>query len=279
VSFKEKAMRLSALSLVLALSVVLVGCRPPISDPSGSPAPGSPAPGSPAPGSPAPGSPAPGLDACPNDLDVPEGFPPLGGACRTNIAETRSATYWPSSSAITDGLVAEDLYGYGDGRGARPLPDGSGAFDFGQLSDSDASAYFGILVPSLEPGRYLRRDGASIRDRLGSVLSEYSTDNDNGAVDVEIVGRRGNLVWGRFLARLCALNESCFHMNGRFSTLVEETPSDVPFGFSRDGRRDATYFCWDSAESCRLPVDETPACAVPRCFRRQCLISVPPNCV
>ncbi len=250
-------------SLVL-FALGLAGCR----SPETSPAPVS------------PGSPPPGPeDGCPNELAVPDGYPPLGGSCRTHVWSAGGAVSWPTESLDRTGFVAEDWLTWTDTRGARRQPGPNATFDLGYASDEDAFAYLGILVPSLEVGRWTGDEGAAVRERLGGAVSGRGSDIEGGAVDVEIVGRSGEVLWGRFLARICGLDEGCKAMNGRFSARLDEVPSEVPFGFGSGPYRDSATFCWDDGADCRLPNELPPGCGVARCVRRECVVEVPPSCI
>jgi hypothetical protein len=230
------------------------------------------------PDSPTPGTPAPGPEeGCPNDLSVPDGYPPLGGTCRTHVWIGGGAVTRSPQSLDRTGLVSEDWIAFSDTRGARRQP-GSTVFDIGYASDSDAFSYLGILVPSVGVGRWTGNDGAAVRERLSTFLSVYGSDVPGGAVDVEIVGRSGDLLWGRFLAVTCALDESCKTMNGRFSAQVDVVSSEVPFGFAAGPYDDRVEFCWDDAADCQLP-SELPGCGVARCVRRECYSEAPPSCI
>jgi hypothetical protein len=238
----------------------------------------APAPGEPQ--SPTPGSPPPGpSNACPNTLGIPDGYPPLGGDCGAHVWTAGGPVSWPTESIDLRGLVSEDWIPSTDRRGVRRQPGEATVFDLGYASDEDAFAYLGILVPSLELGRYVGADGAAVRQRLGGAVSGRDSDVEGGAVDVEIIGRTGEVIWGRFLARLCGLDEGCQTMNGRFSARIDGSPSEVPFGFGGGPYEDSVGFCWSDGSECRLSPELPPGCGVARCVSRECVVAVPPSCI
>lgn len=247
------------------IALLVVGCRSP-TPPDGE-GPGG-----------TPGTPPP-TERCTNALSIPEGYPPLGGACRAHLRIAQGPIFWPTDSPRTEGLLSEEFISWSSDQGVRPIP-GESRYDLGWSSPEDPFSYDGLFLPSVAVGRYRASDGAAFRSRLGGALSELATDNDLGNVDVQIVGEAGGAIWGRFLARACMLDEGCQYLNGTFSAVVESAESELRFGYpSEPAPPTPPDYCWESADECSLPPEVPPDCYRTRCVARRCDILSRPSCV
>jgi hypothetical protein len=145
---------------------------------------------------------------------IPTDYPKLGPRCRSHFVHT----------AVNDAANSRLSSDNASVRGVRPMPAPirPGFYDVGlaiQTPDSVIGSVW-LFLPSLSPGFYRLRDGASGIVNSSSTVKGFT---------IEIVGSGGGAIWGRFLGIVCS--GSCQRIEGgKFSAIIEQTPSDLELG-------------------------------------------------